>query len=69
MDSALLRPGRFDVEVRIDKPDLKARIEILEYYLEKIARDKNVDSKYLAKQLTGLAAADIENVREPMSPL
>jgi ATP-dependent metalloprotease FtsH len=62
LDSALMRPGRFDVEVRIDKPDLSARIEILEYYLDKVARDENIDVKYLARQLTGLGGSTIENV-------
>lgn len=62
LDSALMRPGRFDVEVKIDKPDLSARIEILEYYLDKIARDENIDVKYLARQLTGLGGSSIENV-------
>ncbi len=37
LDTALLRPGRFDVEVRIDRPDLKARTEILEFYLDKVS--------------------------------
>jgi ATP-dependent metalloprotease len=62
LDAALMRPGRFDVEVRIDKPDLKARIEMLDYYLDKVAKDKNVDVEYLAKQLTGLGGSSIENV-------
>lgn len=62
LDSALMRPGRFDLEVRIDRPDLKARIEMLEYYLDKVAKDKNVDVKYLARQLTGLGGSSIENV-------
>jgi ATP-dependent metalloprotease FtsH len=62
LDSALMRPGRFDLEVRIDKPDLKARIEMLDYYLDKVAKDKDVDVKYLARQLTGLGGSSIENV-------
>ena len=52
LDAALMRPGRFDVEVRIDRPDYKASVEMLEYYLDKVAKDKNVDVQYLAKQLT-----------------
>ncbi len=62
LDAALMRPGRFDVEVRIDRPDYKARVEMLEYYLDKVAKDKNVDVQYLAKQLTGLGGSSIENV-------
>jgi ATP-dependent metalloprotease len=62
LDTALTRPGRFDLEVRIDKPDLKARIEILEYYLQKVATDKDVNVTYLARQLTGMGGSSIENV-------
>ncbi|CAF0725828.1 unnamed protein product [Brachionus calyciflorus] len=62
LDSALLRPGRFDVEVRIDKPDFKARVEILEFYLDKVAKDKNVDVEFMAKQLAGFGGSAIENV-------
>ncbi|RNA15596.1 ATP-dependent zinc metalloprotease YME1 -like protein [Brachionus plicatilis] len=62
LDSALLRPGRFDVEVRIDKPDFKARKDILEFYLEKVARDPNVDVEFLARQLAGFGGSSIENI-------
>lgn len=62
LDSALLRPGRFDVEVKIDKPDLKARKEILEFYLEKVAKDRNVDVDFLARQLAGFGGSAIENI-------
>ena len=57
-----MRPGRFDSEVRIDKPDLKQRIQILEFYLEKVAADPDIDVEYLAKQLNGLGGSAIENV-------
>lgn len=62
LDPALMRPGRFDVEVRIEKPDLKQRIEILSFYLEKVAADPNIDIRYLAKQLNGLGGSSIENL-------
>jgi ATP-dependent metalloprotease len=62
LDKALMRAGRFDMEVRIDKPDLQARIDILEYYLDKVARDPSVNVSFLAKQLTGFGGSDIENV-------
>lgn len=62
LDPALMRPGRFDSEVRIDKPDLKQRIQILEFYLEKVAADPDIDVEYLAKQLNGLGGSAIENV-------
>lgn len=48
--------------MRIDKPDVKARTEILEYYLDKVAKDKNVNVDYLARQLTGFSGSSIENV-------
>ena len=48
--------------MRIDKPDVKARTEILEYYLDKVAKDKNVDVEYLARQLSGFSGSSIENV-------
>ena len=62
LDSALMRPGRFDMEVRIDQPDLKARVEMLDFYLDKVARDKNIDVNYIARQLTGRSGSSIENV-------
>lgn len=48
--------------MRIDKPDVKARTEILEYYLDKVAKDKNVNVDYLARQLIGFSGSSIENV-------
>ena len=62
LDIALMRPGRFDMEVRLDIPDFAARVEILNYYLGKVARDPNVDVSHLAQQLRGMSAAAIENV-------
>lgn len=62
LDSALLRPGRFDVEVKIDKPDFKARKEILEFYMEKVAKDRNVDVDFLARKLAGFGGSAIENI-------
>lgn len=62
LDSALLRPGRFDTEVRIDKPDYKARIEILEFYLKKVVTDKDVDVQFLSRKLAGFSGSSIENV-------
>lgn len=62
LDSALVRPGRFDVEVKIEIPDFKARKEIIEFYLSKVAHDENIDIDFLAKKLTGLGGSSIENV-------
>ncbi|XP_052863848.1 ATP-dependent zinc metalloprotease YME1L isoform X2 [Anopheles cruzii] len=61
LDQALLRPGRFDVEVVVPTPDFTGRKEILTYYLGKIlSRDINTDQ--LARGTTGFTGADIENM-------
>lgn len=61
LDQALLRPGRFDVEVTVPTPDYTGRKEILGLYLSKIlARD--VDLELLARGTTGFTGADLENM-------
>ena len=50
LDKALLRPGRFDVEVQVPAPELKGRIDILEYYLSKVKRGNDVDVDALGKK-------------------
>src|SRR3989338_4195247 len=61
LDVALLRPGRFDRRVFIDKPDLAAREQILEVHgRNKIA--KNVKLDQIAKQTVGMTGADLENI-------
>jgi ATP-dependent metalloprotease len=62
LDSALLRPGRFDSEIHIAPPDLRGRKEIFELYLSKVTHDHTVDTEYLAKGTTGFTGADIENM-------
>ncbi|UXP32899.1 ATP-dependent zinc metalloprotease FtsH [Reichenbachiella agarivorans] len=63
LDSALLRPGRFDRQVGIDKPDIIGRDAIFKVHLAPIKIDKNVvDSKKLAAQTPGFAGAEIANV-------
>ncbi len=62
LDSALLRPGRFDRRVFIDKPDLIAREAILEVHCRNKKMGKDIDLKTIAKQTVGLAGADLENV-------
>ncbi|CAF1585883.1 unnamed protein product [Rotaria magnacalcarata] len=62
LDSALLRPGRFDSEIHISPPDLRGRTEIFELYLSKVTYDRNIDMEYLAKGTTGFTGADIENM-------
>lgn len=61
LDQALLRPGRFDVEVNVPTPDFTGRKEIITHYLGKIlSKDINVD--VLARGTTGFTGADIENM-------
>ncbi|CAF0875114.1 unnamed protein product [Rotaria sp. Silwood1] len=62
LDTALLRPGRFDSEIYIAPPDLRGRKEIFELYLSKTIHDKSIDTEYLAKGTTGFTGADIENL-------
>lgn len=62
LDPALLRPGRFDRQILVDKPDLDGREEIFEVHLKKIKLAGEVDSRRLAQQTVGLSGADIANV-------
>ncbi|MDN5205184.1 ATP-dependent zinc metalloprotease FtsH [Fulvivirgaceae bacterium BMA10] len=62
LDSALLRPGRFDRQISIDKPDIVGRAAIFKVHLKPIKLAKNVDPKKLAAQTPGFAGAEIANV-------
>ena len=62
LDSALLRPGRFDRQISIDKPDIVGRDAIFRVHLGPIKTTKDVDSKKLAAQTPGFAGAEIANV-------
>jgi cell division protease FtsH len=62
LDSALLRPGRFDRQISIDKPDLVGREQIFKVHSKTIKVDKELDMKKLAQQTPGFAGADIANV-------
>ncbi len=62
LDSALLRPGRFDRQISIDKPDLIGRDAIFKVHMKPLKLDKNLDSKRLAAQTPGFAGAEIANV-------
>ncbi|KAH6929723.1 hypothetical protein HPB50_005207 [Hyalomma asiaticum] len=59
---ALLRPGRFDVEVQVPVPDLAGRKEILQLYLGKVKVAPDVSLDVLARGTTGFTGADLENV-------
>jgi len=62
LDSALLRPGRFDRQIAIDRPDLIEREGIFKVHLKPLKLKKDVDAKKLAMQTPGFAGADIANV-------
>ncbi|MFH1321103.1 MAG: ATP-dependent zinc metalloprotease FtsH [Bacteroidota bacterium] len=62
LDSALLRGGRFDRQIAIDRPDIKGREAIFEVHLKPIKFNKDVSAKTLATQTPGFAGADIANV-------
>ena len=55
LDSALMRPGRFDRQISIDKPDIAGREHIFKVHLKPIKLSKNVDVKKLAAQTPGFA--------------
>jgi AFG3 family protein len=62
LDSALLRPGRFDRQITIDKPDVKGREAIFKVHLVPIKVSEKLDIYKLAEQTPGFAGADIANV-------
>ncbi len=62
LDPALLRPGRFDRQVVVDRPDVKGREGILKVHTRRIPLDKDVDLKILAKATPGLAGAELANL-------
>jgi AFG3 family protein len=62
LDTALLRPGRFDRQITIDKPDVKGREAIFKVHLKPIKVSEKVDIHRLAEQTPGFAGADIANV-------
>ncbi len=62
LDSALLRPGRFDRQISIDKPDVKGREAIFKVHLAPIKVSETLDINKLAEQTPGFAGADIANV-------
>ena len=62
LDNALLRPGRFDRQISIDKPDIVGREAIFKVHLKPIKLEKDVDPKKLSAQTPGFAGAEIANV-------
>lgn len=62
LDPALLRPGRFDRHILVDRPDLNGRIQIFKVHTRGHILEKNVDLKRLAAETPGFAGAEIANV-------
>jgi len=62
LDPALLRPGRFDRQIVVDRPDVRGREGILKVHTKKIPLGDDVDLKILAKGTPGLAGADLANL-------
>ncbi|MGA1824000.1 MAG: ATP-dependent zinc metalloprotease FtsH [bacterium] len=62
LDLALLRPGRFDRQILVDKPDLQGREAILTIHIKGVSLDETVDLKTLAKATPGFAGADLANI-------
>ncbi|MEE0268291.1 MAG: ATP-dependent zinc metalloprotease FtsH [Clostridia bacterium] len=62
LDKALLRPGRFDRQIVVSAPDVKAREQILEVHARKKKLAEDVDLKTVAKNTSGFAGADLENI-------
>ena len=62
LDSALLRPGRFDRRIVVNMPDVKGREEILRVHTRKIPLDKDIDLKLLARSTPGFSGADLANL-------
>ncbi|WP_072680071.1 ATP-dependent zinc metalloprotease FtsH [Arcobacter sp. LA11] len=62
LDPALLRPGRFDRQVLVDKPDFEGRKEILNVHIKNVVLGKDVDLVEVARMTAGLAGADLANI-------
>ncbi|MCS7281380.1 MAG: ATP-dependent zinc metalloprotease FtsH [Desulfobacterota bacterium] len=62
LDPALLRPGRFDRHILVDRPDIKGREEILKVHVRNVKIDKSVDLKVIAARTPGFVGADLANL-------
>ncbi|MFC1624366.1 AAA family ATPase [Candidatus Omnitrophota bacterium] len=62
LDPALLRPGRFDRKIYVDRPSLQGREKVFEYYLKKVNYDKSMDIGRLARKAVYKTPAEIENI-------
>jgi len=62
LDAALMRPGRFDRQVLVDKPDFEGRVKILKVHMRDVKMDDDVEIEEVARLTAGLAGADLANV-------
>ncbi|XP_062984101.1 ATP-dependent zinc metalloprotease YME1L1 isoform X2 [Elgaria multicarinata webbii] len=62
LDNALIRPGRFDMQVTVPRPDVRGRTEILKWYLNKIKYDESIDPEIIARGTVGFSGAELENL-------
>ncbi|MEA1996696.1 MAG: ATP-dependent zinc metalloprotease FtsH [Gemmatimonadota bacterium] len=62
LDPALLRPGRFDRQIVVDRPDVRGRAGIIKVHMKNISVDKSVDIEVLAKGTPGLSGAELESI-------
>ena len=62
LDPALLRPGRFDRQVVVPKPDVKGREDILKVHTKNVPLDENVNLQIVARSTPGFSGADLENL-------
>jgi len=62
LDSAILRPGRFDRQIMIDRPDIKGREEILKVHVRRVKLAEDVDLRKIAARTPGFAGAELANV-------
>ncbi|KQO06972.1 MULTISPECIES: ATP-dependent zinc metalloprotease FtsH [unclassified Sphingomonas] len=62
LDPALLRPGRFDRQVTVPRPDIEGRIKILEVHMKKVPLAPDVDARVIARGTPGFSGADLANL-------
>ena len=62
LDKALLRPGRFDRRIIVEKPDLKGRVDILRVHAKDVLMDESVDFEEIALATSGAVGADLANM-------